>query len=88
MQRAQARKRFLAGWQRIKGLCKEWEEINEASRSPFDAALACPRNSAMFDLNRKCRSEATGIVNAILELEHLEVLSTIPLALSSAESVQ
>ena len=37
MEWGQARKKFLASWKRIQELCKEWEEINEASR--YDASM-------------------------------------------------
>jgi len=47
MERAQARKRFLAGWQRIQGLCQEWDDTNESSRSNTrHAKLQSPRVDA------------------------------------------
>jgi hypothetical protein len=36
-----SQKRFLAGWQRICSLCKEWDDLNESSRR--DTILLIPR---------------------------------------------
>jgi hypothetical protein len=49
MSKGKAQKRLLAGWQCVQALCKEWDELNEASRSPYfvcGGARRAPRAAA------------------------------------------
>ncbi len=49
MSKGTVQKRLLAGWQRVQALCKEWDELNETSRSPSffcGGARRAPRAAA------------------------------------------